>query len=93
MTLNIDEAERAARALLDNRITSVRALVEKRTALDEHRELLATLERQDAQAYAAALRDGWTADELRKLGIAEPEKAGKPRRKAAPKSATGGSAG
>lgn len=82
MSLNTDETERAARALLDNRIASVRALVEARQALADRRDEVAAAEREDARRYAAALRDGWSADELRKLGIGEPDKAHRSRRSA-----------
>lgn len=91
MTLNLEETERQARALLDSRIDSVRALVKARQRVSDLQTELAEAEREDARLYSTALRDGWSAEELRKLGISE---AGKPvRAKRRPKSAAAGSAG
>ena len=75
--LDPDTTETRARQLLDKRITSVRTLVTTRQAVTDLRAQLDTAERDDAAAYQAALRDGWTADELKQLGLPEP--AGKPR--------------
>ena len=72
-----EATEARARELLDKRIQSVRLLVTKRQTVTDLRAQLDTAERDDATAYTAALRDGWTADELKTLGLAEP--AGKPR--------------
>lgn len=77
MTISVEEAEKQARALLDARIESVRALVTARQQVSDLRDQLAAAEREDARLYAAALRDGWSTDELRKLGLNEP---GKPAR-------------
>lgn len=82
MSINIDETEKQARALLDARIESVRAVVNARQTVADLRDQLAAAEREDARLYNAALRDGWSADELKKLGIAEPEKAPKARKRA-----------
>lgn len=96
MSLNIDEAERAARALLDNRINSVRALVEARQTVADLREKVAEAEREDSRLYNAALRDGWSVEELKKLGITEPEKAPRARKRTPAKKSpatAGGAAG
>lgn len=69
--------------MLDNRINSVRALVTARQALDELREQIADAEAADVKAYRAALSDGWSADELHKLGLDEPDKKQRVRRRAA----------
>lgn len=82
MTLNIEEAERTARELLDGRMAAVRALVEARQGLADLRAQVAEAEREDARLYAAAVRDGWSADELRKIGLGEPEKVSRVRRRA-----------
>jgi len=87
MTLNIEEAERTARALLDGRMAAVRALVEARQALADLRDQVAVAEREDARLYSVALRDGWSADELRKIGLGEPEKGARVRKRAAKKAA------
>lgn len=95
MDLSTEDLERAARALLDNRMDSVRALVTGRQRVTELREHLAEAEREDARNYTSAVRDGWTADELKKLGLAEPDKRPKTRRRgaaAAAKSAGNGTA-
>jgi len=93
MDLNIEEAERQARALLDARINSVRALVTARQNLTDLRDQVAAAEREDARLYQAALRDGWTAEELKKLGLAEPEKATRVRKRAASRRAPAAGAG
>lgn len=85
-TLDAQTTESKARALLDNRINSVRALVTARQALDDLRAQIADAETADVKAYRAALSDGWSPDELRKLGLDEPEKKQRTRRRAnAPK--------
>lgn len=68
---------------MDNRINSVRALVKSRQALADLRDRLAAAEADDGTAYRAALADGWSADELRKLGLDEPDKKQRVRRRAA----------
>lgn len=80
--LDPEVAEAKARELLDERIRSVRALVRAAQAEADLRTQVQTAEREHARAYAAALSDGWTADELRKLGLPDPErKARAPRRR------------
>ena len=82
-TLDTHTTESKARELLDHRINSVRALVTARQALDELHEQLAAAEAADVKAYRAALSDGWSADELRKLGLDEPDKKQRAHRRAA----------
>ncbi|MBB3092203.1 hypothetical protein [Nocardioides albus] len=77
----MDNIEEAARALLDARIKSVRALVDARQNLTDLREQVAHAEREDARLYQAALRDGWSVDELKKLGLGESEKVARTRSK------------
>lgn len=89
--MNLEDYERAARELLEARMSSVRALVASRAKLDELRTQLADVEREDSRVYAAAVRDGWTADELKKLGLTAPESGHKPRRRATAKSASAAS--
>lgn len=81
MELSPESLEQAARALLDSRMDSVRALVAGRHQVAELRGQLAEAEREDVRLYSAALRDGWTADELKKLGLSEPEKRQRARRR------------
>ncbi len=83
--LSVEDAEKKARELLDRRIASVRTLVTARQRLSELREQVADAEREDVRLYNAALSDGWSADELRKLGLGEPEKKARTRRRSAAK--------
>ncbi|GAA4289049.1 hypothetical protein [Georgenia daeguensis] len=83
--LSVEDAEKKARELLDRRIASVRTLVTARQRLAELREQVADADREDVRLYNAALNDGWSPDELRKLGLSEPEKKARTRRRAAAK--------
>jgi vacuolar-type H+-ATPase subunit H len=67
----IESAERKARELLDQRIESVRCVVRAQHDTATLREQLAESERESARLYRAALNDGWTEAELKKLGITE----------------------
>lgn len=44
---------------------------------------IAAAERDDVRAYNAAQSAGWTVDELRKIGLPEPEKKARVKRRAA----------
>ncbi|MFC6853905.1 hypothetical protein [Aquipuribacter hungaricus] len=70
--LDTDRIEVAARALLDDKITAVRGLAAARQAREDARAGLAAAERHDAAAYTAALRAGWTTDELKRVGLDAP---------------------
>lgn len=78
--LDIEQTQNQARALLDSRIESVTTLVRTRQRITELKDQLATAEREDKRAYVQATRDGWSPEELKKLGL-EPAAAGR-RRKA-----------
>lgn len=78
--INIEATRTQARALLDSRIKSVEELVQARQRVTGLKEQLAAAERDDKRAYVKATRDGWSPDELKKLGL-EPAAAGR-RRKA-----------
>jgi len=67
--LDIEQTRNQARALLDARIESVTALVRSRQRITELRDQLVAAERDDKRAYVQATRDGWSADELKKLGL------------------------
>lgn len=84
-TLDVTTAETRARELLNARVDSVRTLVLTRQKLDDLRDQVTDAEADDARAYRAALADGWTADELKKLGVDEPAKQARVRRRAARK--------
>ena len=87
-TIDPDTTEARARELLDKRIQSVRALVTTRQTVTNLRAQRDTAERDDAAAYTAALRDGWTAEELKQLGLPEPGGKPRPRRPSKPAPAT-----
>ncbi|MHC5560939.1 hypothetical protein [Kocuria sp. U4B] len=69
------QAEATAQRLLNDRMDYIRRAIATRGALDEAREALKEAEKNDAQAFQAAVNNGgWTEDELRKIGLAAPEK-------------------
>lgn len=72
MKLDAESAEKKARELLDSRIDAVRALVASRQSLADLQEQVEQAREDDLKKYRAALRDGWSTEELRKLGIDEP---------------------
>ncbi|MFI7744105.1 hypothetical protein [Kocuria rhizosphaericola] len=69
------QAEEAAQRLLNDRMDYVRRAITARGALDDAREALKEAEKNDVQAFQAAVNNGgWTAEELRKIGLVAPEK-------------------
>ncbi|THE19494.1 hypothetical protein E1J17_00630 [Kocuria rosea] len=69
------QAEEAAQRLLNDRMDYIRRAIATRGALDEAREALKEAEKNDVQAFQAAVNNGgWTAEELRKIGLTPPEK-------------------
>ncbi|MEL7978372.1 hypothetical protein AAG589_21075 [Isoptericola sp. F-RaC21] len=107
-TLTPEEAVERARRVQDDRINAIRGLAEARAQVERVRdetarelsELQASIaqrvgevERHDVKAYNAALSAGWTSDELRKIGFAEPDKKARTRRRAARKPAASDGAG
>jgi hypothetical protein len=82
--LDLEQTRNQARALLDSRIESVTALARSRQRISELRDQLVAAERDDKRAYVQATRDGWSADELKKLGL---EPAAVKRRRTAKRSA------
>lgn len=83
--ISLEATKNQARALLDSRIKSVEELVHARQRVTDLKEQLAAAERDDKRAYVKATRDGWSPEELKKLGL-EPAAAGR-RRKAQSKTA------
>lgn len=77
--IDIEATKNQARALLDSRIKSVEELIKARQRVTDLKEKLAAAERDDKRAYVKATRDGWSADELKKLGL-EPAAAGRRRK-------------
>ena len=79
------QAEEAAQRLLNDRMDYVRRAIATRGALDEAREALKEAEKNDAQAFQAAVNNGgWTAEELRKIGLSAPEKVQRVQRRRKP---------
>lgn len=68
-TISIEQTQQQARALLDSRIESITALVKARQRVTDLKEQLAEAEREDKRAYVRATKDGWSTDELKKLGL------------------------
>lgn len=68
-TLDLETTKTQARKLLDSRIESVTDLTIARKRVEELREQLADAEREDKKAYVRATKDGWSEEELKKLGL------------------------
>ncbi|MBG6185301.1 hypothetical protein IWX65_003280 [Arthrobacter sp. CAN_A214] len=68
-TIDLETTKNQARKLLDSRIESVTDLTLARKRVEELREELAEAEREDKKAYVRATKDGWSEDELKKLGL------------------------
>ncbi|QQQ64324.1 hypothetical protein [Paenarthrobacter ureafaciens] len=69
MPIDIERTKDQARALLNSRIKTVEELVKARQKVTDLKEQLANAERDDKRAYIKATRDGWSAEELKKLGL------------------------
>ncbi|EMY32806.1 hypothetical protein D477_018229 [Arthrobacter crystallopoietes BAB-32] len=67
--ISIESTQEKARQLLNSRIESVTALVQARQRIADLKEQLAEAEREDKRAYVRATRDGWSDEELKKLGL------------------------
>lgn len=89
-TIDMEQTRNQARALLDTRIESVTALVRTRQRITDLREQLTEAEREDKRAYVRATKDGWSPEELKKLGL-ESGAAARRRKPATSSSATEGS--
>jgi hypothetical protein len=98
-----EEAIDRARRVLDDRIDTIRQAVEARQHVTDVRdetdreraELEARIaqrvgdaERADVKAYNAAVSAGWSAEELRKIGLPEPDKKARARRRTSRRSTT-----
>ncbi|MDI2132876.1 hypothetical protein [Yinghuangia seranimata] len=81
------DAEAAARALLDRRIELIRELTAATSELEPLQRAATEGEQRVRDAWTAALAGGWTADELRGLGLPEPDRK-VPAKKATPKPRT-----
>lgn len=81
----IESTQQQARELLNSRIASVTELVKTRQLVTELEAKLVDAKKEDKKAYTRATKDGWSADELKKLGL---EYSTTARRKTAAKRAT-----
>lgn len=72
--LTPESIEQAAKALLDNRLESVRQLGATQAARRDADRRAADAARADTEAYDAALKDGWSDAELSELGFTKPDK-------------------
>ena len=99
--LTVEEAVERARRAQEDRITAIRTLAEARQSLADVREetarrvaevqreaaeQVAAAEREDVKQYNAALAAGWSGEELRKIGYAEPDKKARVRKRASRRS-------
>ena len=82
-SLDAQKIEDALRQRLDARMDSVRTLVRSRQELADAKAALKAAEDEDVRRWNAALGAGWTAEELRTAGLAEPEKKARVRKRAA----------
>lgn len=69
VTIDLEATRNQARQILDSRIEVVSELVIARQRVNELREQLAEAEREDKRAYVRATKEGWSEDELKKLGL------------------------
>ncbi|RAX47304.1 hypothetical protein DQ353_19190 [Arthrobacter sp. AQ5-05] len=65
----IESTQQQARELLNSRIASVTDLVKARQLVTELEAKLVEAKKEDKKAYVRATKDGWSADELKKLGL------------------------
>lgn len=85
--VNIEEAQRTLRELLDQRVDIVNELLHATQRSIDLRTQADEAERESDRLYQDAIRQGWTADELRKVGLEPTTKAAAPkRRRSAPNS-------
>lgn len=71
----------AARRLQEQKLSSVARVVASREEIGRIQKELADAQRDDAAAYAEAVKAGWSEGELRSIGIAPPARQvpGRPR--------------
>jgi hypothetical protein len=65
----IEQTRNRARALLDSRTESVTQLVKTRQRTPELWAQLAGAEREDMRAHVLATKDGWSANQVKKLRL------------------------
>lgn len=75
----------ARQSVTDVREETARELAELQARIADR---VSAAERDDVRAWNAALNAGWSADELRKIGFAEPDKKARTRRRSPHKPST-----
>lgn len=71
-SISPQEAAASARELLDARVAIVEQLAAASSRLSAARAAFEDVEREYGSMWAQAERSGWTATELRKVGLSEP---------------------
>ncbi|MDO5865217.1 MULTISPECIES: hypothetical protein [Paenarthrobacter] len=69
--IDLETTQNQARKLLRHRIASVTELAKARPRRDQLSEQVKEAERENKRAHARARRDGWSEEELKKLGLDE----------------------
>lgn len=67
--IDLETTQNQARKLLKHRIASVTELVKARQHRDQLSEQVKEDERENKRAHARARQDGWSEEELKKLGF------------------------
>nr|WP_176704700.1 hypothetical protein [Arthrobacter sp.]AXV46322.1 hypothetical protein pA40H1_p35 [Arthrobacter sp.] len=65
----IESTQQQARELLNSRIDSVTDLVKARQHVTDLETKLIEAKKENKKAYVRATKDGWSAEELKKLGL------------------------
>ena len=72
--IDVEQIERDARRVVEAKVTTVRKLAQARQTRIAAAVAYDNAEAADLAAYNAAVEHGWTAAELRQLGLDEPTK-------------------
>lgn len=73
-SIDVEQIERDARRVVEAKVTTVRKLAQARQTRIAAATAYDNAEAADLAAYNAAVEHGWTAAELRQLGLDEPTK-------------------
>jgi len=81
----------AARKLQEDKLVAIQRLADTRARIATIQAQMTDAEREDANAYQAAVRGGWTEAELKAVGIAPPARQapGRPRGKGRARAGSG----
>jgi len=70
--VNIEEVQAAVQALLNERVEVVNDLLQAAVKSADLRREADEAERETGRLFQAAVRQGWTVEELKRVGIADP---------------------